>query len=314
MKILITGGAGFIGFYLAKYYTKKHHDVTIIDNLYRGNMDKDLKMLLDNKNIEFINHNLTETIYDIGYNYDIVFHLAAVNGTRNFYEHPYDTSKINLLSLFNIIDYCKKNNKNCKFIFTSSSEVYACEHDKKIPTDENVRLVIDDIFNPRFSYATSKIAGESIVLNCGLNSIIIRPHNIYGPRMGTGHVIPENILKLKNIKQKKYEYLKIQSDGSETRSFCYIDDMIKAIDIITRHGKIKEIYNIGSDKEILILDLIKKIMKLMNVKTRIITSKPMRGSTNRRCADITRIKKLGYRPIVDLDDGLIRTIRWYEKI
>jgi len=311
-RILITGGAGFIGYNLVKFYATRGDQVTIVDNLSRGILDWNMTVLTSMKNVKFIKKDLTRKIKHIGKNYDLIYHLAGVNGTKNFYEYPSYTSRTNLLTLINTIDWVVKKSPKSKFIWTSSSEVYACNPNKKIPTPEDVNLCIDDISNPRFSYASSKIAGESIVNNCGLDSVIIRPHNIYASRMGYEHVIPEFIMKSYGIKYGVDNDFKIQGTGKETRAFCYVDDFIEGLNLVSECGKSNETYNIGNDKEeISIMDLAKKIIKIYDIDVKIKITKVKEGSVSRRCPDISKMRSLGYEPQISLDEGLRRTIEWY---
>ena len=139
--------------------------------------------------------------------------------------------------------------------------------------------------------------------------IIFRPHNIYGPNMGYNHVIPEIIIKL--LKARKN--LVIQGSGNHTRSFCYIDDFVKGFNILLEKGKNKNIYNIGTQDEIKIISLIKKLIKISNKKLIIKKTKEKSGNPSKRCPDITKIRKLGYKPEIDLDIGLVKTLEWYNK-
>ena len=199
---------------------------------------------------------------------DIVVHLAAINGTRNFYDKPNLVLEVGIKGIINIIDFCK--NKKIKEIFlASSSEVY--QNAPFYPTDEKVRLIIPDPNNPRFSYSSTKIISEILLLNSDFfkKAVIFRPHNIYGPDMGYKHVIPELIIK--TIKEKKF--LNIQGDGKNKRSFCYIEDFVDAFNILIKKGKHKEIYNIGNTDEVNILGLSKLIISMLNkdLKTKIST-------------------------------------------
>jgi nucleoside-diphosphate-sugar epimerase len=165
-------------------------------------------------------------------------------------------------------------------------------------------LVVPDVFNPRYSYGGGKIITELMAVNNAKffeRMMIFRPHNIYGPDMGHEHVIPQLINKAKN----KPEFLEIQGDGSDTRAFCYIEDFIDGLMILLEKGQHNEIYNIGTEEEVSIYKLACKIADYFDIKT-ISFVKNVKGGTNRRCPDITKLKKLGFSPKISLTDGLKR--------
>jgi len=313
---LITGGAGFIGSHLANYLTKKNYEITICDNLFRGKPDADLDNLLKNDNVKLIICDLTkkEELKKLETDYDYVYHLAAINGTRYFYEIPHLVLKVNILTLINILDWFVDN--ECKkILFPSSSETYHDTTSITYPTPENIPLTIRDVNNPRNSYTGSKIIGELFCLNYskihGFPVSIVRYHNIYGPRMGYEHVIPEIIIKL----LKKEDPFKIQG-GEQTRSFCYVDDTVEATAMVMESSKTNgEVLNIGNDKEeIAILELLKILLNMFNFQPKIHTLPMPEGSVSRRKPSIEKIKKLiGWEPKVDLKTGLQKTIEWYKK-
>lgn len=312
-KVLITGGAGFIGFHLASHLSKKA-SVTICDNLSRGKEDSDLNELLDESNVDFVKCDLTKTDeLDKLEKYDYVYHLAAVQGTKNFYEKPHVVLRTNLLSTINLLDWYTEN-KGRKILFSSSSEAYAGTITKfagKIPTPEGIPLSIDDIFNPRWSYGGSKIAGELLFANYarahGFDMSIIRYHNVYGPRMGEDHVVPQFIRRA----LAKEDPFKIYG-GKETRAFCYIDDAIRATELVMKSSE--RMVHIGNDEEIMITDLAKKILEITGFRPTIDVQKAPEGSVSRRCPDITLLRKLGFSPSTKLKDGLKKTIDWYSSV
>jgi len=319
MKVLIAGGAGFIGLHLAKYLAEKRDDVTICDNLFRGEMDSELTDLIKSENVEFVNADLTDgkEFEKIEPDFDLVYHLAAINGTNFFYDIPHVVLRVNVLTLLNTLDWLTR--KNCqKLIWTSSSEVYAgaiALNKVPVPTPEDIPLVIEDVFNPRFSYAASKIVGESLCLNyaksCGLNVSIVRPHNIYGPRMGYEHVIPQFITRI----IRREDPFRIYG-GSQSRAFCFIEDLVRGLASIGESPKTNnEIVNIGNDKEeITIINLTGKMFDLFHFHPELEILPPPKGSVNRRCPDITKARELlGYEPQIDLNTGLQRTYDWYLK-
>ena len=311
-KILITGATGFIGSYLTNRLSI-NNEVTVLDNNFRGNLNnissktqKKIKIIKgDIRNYKLVENSLK--------NNDIVIHLAFINGTSHFYKNPGLVLDVGITGTLNIIKAINsKKNRVKKFLFASSSEIY--QTPKKIPTNEKAEGLVPDINNPRYSYGSSKLIGEILtihMLNKKVKKIIFRPHNIYGPRMGNLHVIPQLILKIKKKMLNKNIKLKIQGSGNETRSFCYINDAIDAINILINKGKNKEIYNIGSQKEISINKLIKLIAFKLKKKIKIIKKSLAKGSTKRRCPDIKKIKKLGFYPKISLSEGLDKTIDYY---
>lgn len=317
MKVLILGGAGFIGFHLSGHLADEGYQVTIGDNLSRGRADDDFKQLVNRSNVKFIEVDLTQRreLDKLEKDFDIVYHLAAINGTRYFYEIPHEVLRVNILSLINVLDWLV--NAECKkMLWTSSSETYAGTSTLTripFPTPEEVPLVIANVFNPRFSYAGSKIIGELLCLNYakayGLNLNIVRPGNVYGPRMGYEHVIPEFIMRL----IKRENPFKIYG-GHQTRSFCFVEDFIRGVKLVGESPKANgEIINLGNDKEeIHIEDLARRMFNLFNFHPKIESLPPPKGSVDRRCCDINKARTLlGYEPQISLEIGLPITYDWY---
>ncbi|MDB4154719.1 NAD-dependent epimerase/dehydratase family protein [Candidatus Pelagibacter sp.] len=315
INILVTGGSGFIGSNLVKFLISKKKKVTVIDNNFRGSL-KNLRFT-SNK-LKFIKGDLRDekVLKKSLKNIDTVFHLAAINGTENFYKFPGDVLDVGINGTSNLIKAVNKSNIK-KFIFASSSEIY--QKPIKIPTPENININFPNLDNPRYSYGISKLAGEMLVnfyLNKNIKKIIFRPHNIYGPAMGYEHVVPQFIKKIKvasnNLIKKKIN-LKIQGNGRETRSFCFIDDAIEQIFLCSEFGKDRNVYNIGKKKELSIINLIKKIENLMGIQINIQTQKIQEGSVKRRCPDVNKINKFKIKTDTSLKDGLKKTIDWYLK-
>lgn len=316
--MLITGGAGFIGYHLSNFLLRKNHQITICDNLFRGRMDDDLKKLLEHKNAHYIECDLAEAghLSRLGNKYDFVYHLAAINGTKYFYEIPDIVIKINILTTINILEWFS-NSKSKKIVFSSSSENYTGTFTiakMKIPTPENVPLCIEDVYNPRKSYAVSKIAGELLFINYArkykFDMSIVRYHNVYGPRMGNEHVIPEFIIRAIKKEQPFTIY-----GAKETRAFCFIDDAVAATDLVMQSKNTNmEIINIGTSREIRILDLAKKIIRLGGYKPKFEIRDAPKGSVKRRCPDISKLIRLtNFYPSVNIDEGLEKTFAWYSQ-
>lgn len=314
-KILITGGTGFLGSGLVKGLLKKGYTVKVFDNNSRGSIEK-----LDNykKDIEVIVGDIRDysAVEASMKGVNCVYHLAYINGTKHFYDKPGLVLDVGVKGSINTIDAAIKNEVQ-KYIVASSSEVY--QEPTNIPTNELERIIIPDIQNPRFSYSGGKIITELLTLHrlkgiC--ERIIFRPHNIYGPNMGWEHVIPEFMYKIRKLsrefKSNTIDF-PIQGNGNETRAFCYIDDAVDGILICSEKGSDGEIYHLGVDSSISIKELAIKVGEVskhkLNLKHNLIRS----GSTTQRCPDITKLKKLGYRPKASLEYGLEKCWEWYGK-
>lgn len=326
MKILITGGAGFIGYHLAKHLLKNPEArLTLVDNLQRGKIDDDFKTLLEDKRIEFLNLDLTDlsSYKKLGSGYEHVYHLAAINGTKLFYEIPHEVLRVNALSLIYMLEWFKDHNREGKFCFTSSNEAYAGGLNAfgvlPIPTPEKVPLVIEDTYNPRWSYASTKLVGELFVINYAkmhnFRALIVRPHNFYGPRAGyKGHVIPDFSERI----AARVDPFPIYG-ADDTRTFCYIDDAMRAmqmlIDSPKTDGQPIETVHIGDFREITIKELAEIMFEVTGWKPKelnIKTSPP--GSVKRRLADVSKLQNLtGWKPEISLEEGLKRTYDWYLK-
>jgi UDP-glucose 4-epimerase len=314
-KILITGASGFIGAQLSKYCIDKGDEVHLCDNNSRGTKDEFIESILTNKNSKFIKADLTnrKDLDLLDDSYDIIYHLAAINGTENFYKIPYTVMEVAIKSTFLLLE--KFKGKNNKFIFSSSSEVYAGtikSNPELIPTSENVFCTIDDVENERFSYGGSKLACEiminSFAKQYGLDYQIIRYHNIYGPRMGTKHVVPQ-FIKRSKAKPSVYE---IYGD-TQTRAFCYVDDAVRATYDLSM-TKDSGIFHIGNDlEEVEIIKLAKMINQYYDNHVEYDIKNAPIGSVQRRCPNIEKlIKATEYSPKVSLEEGIKKTIEWYD--
>ena len=310
-NFFVTGGSGFLGSNLVLSLLKGGNKVSVFDNLSRGNARRLSKI---SKEINFFNGDVKnyDDLLSKSSGHDFFIHMAAINGTEFFYSKPQEVLDVSIRGILNAIEVCKKNNiKN--FIFASSSEVY--QNPYLFPTPENIELKIPDIFNPRYSYGGGKLISELI---CSYyykdffeKLIIFRPHNVYGPDMGWEHVIPQLILNIKKTKELNKTFIEIKGDGNQTRSFIFINDFIEALNKVIFKGEHRNIYHIGNNDEISILELTKMILKSMNTDLEIRTSQQPKGETDRRCPDDSKIKKLGYKKEYELRDGLKSVIKWY---
>lgn len=286
-RVLITGSSGFLGQNFINKFKNKYEFIK-----YDKKLKQDLKKIYSYPNV------------------DIVLHLAAFNSTKDFYLKPYQVIEENIIPTYNLINFYKKNKKKPIFVYTGTPESASGSvelYNYKIPTDEKVPAVIPDLFNPRWSYSSSKSVSEMMVINSGLNFIIIRPHNIYGKNQ-RNHFIPEFINKCK--KKKNVEL----NGWKNTRSWMYIDDFCQALDlVITNKKSVGEIINIGSNFEHSVLKVAKEIIQIFfpNKNIKLIKKKSPKGSVMRRMADITKLKKItNWEPSINIREGLGK---FYEK-
>lgn len=307
---LITGGAGFIGAALSKNLLEKGNKITIFDNFERGMLSRIESI---KEHVTIVNgdiRNLNDVL-KVMQNIDTVYHLAAVNGTENFYNHSKLVLDVGIKGILNIMEAAEKYSTN-HVIAASSAEVY--QTPGVIPTDEKEILKIPSSLEPRYSYACSKIVTEVIAINYGknLNKVqIFRPHNIYGPNMGWKHVIPNLIDKILLAKKYGHQKVEIYGTGEQTRSFCFVEDLLDGLDKMEGKGGHLEIFHIGSQQEISINELAKKIASIIGINVELIPTKPPKGETDKRCPNISKISELNYYPLIDIDEGLARTVPWY---
>lgn len=320
-KILITGGAGFVGYHLAKRLAGAGNEVTIADNFFRGKRDADLEALLASPNVHLIEGDLSqpEAWKAIGKGYEQVHHLVGINGTKLFYEIPHEVLRIGVASTMHVLDWFRHENgvPEAKILYTSSNEAYASALEAygtlPLPTPENVPLVIADTYNARWSYGGQKLIGELFFIHYAkaynFRMVIVRPHNFYGPRSGWGHVIPGTIEKI----QAKTDPFPLPG-ADETRSFCYIDDAVEAMHLLmesrTSDGRT---YHIGTPVETRMDELVEKVFSAAGWHPNIIEKKESpEGSVKRRLPDVSKIKHdIGWEAKTALETGIKTTVEWY---
>lgn len=316
MKVLITGGGGFIGHHLAKKLYQNGNEIFILENFSRG-VSRRLDWLSRKEhifNIDVTDEHSVECLFE-SHNFDAVFHLAAINGTENFYNVPLDVMDVGVLGCINILKSAKRSNVS-KVIVASSAEVY--QNAPIIPTPEDIPMTIPEVKNPRYSYALSKIFTEYYAYHYGkkydMNLSIFRPHNIYGPDMGFKHVIPEIAMSLCRFSKSDHALFEPKGPIDVTRSFCYITDLLDGLSLILEKNQGVEVYNIGNDSEIDIKSLIDAVASVLDRQVEIkgggVTHE---GTTLKRCPDISKIKMLGFEPKIDIFEGLKDTVRWYQE-
>ncbi|WP_082909258.1 NAD-dependent epimerase/dehydratase family protein [Mycolicibacterium iranicum] len=315
-RVVITGGGGFIGAYLVRRLVHEGWDVSVVDSLVRGDAGRfadvadEVKLFTCDVRDQ---HALTSAFAGA----EVVMHLAAINGTENFYKRPELVLDVGLRGALAVVNAGREAGVP-DLVVASTAEVY--QTPSIIPTPETIALTLPDSLNPRYSYGGSKIVSELIAFNYAQEHYrqvqVFRPHNVYGPDMGWKHVIPQFIGRAISESQKSGARdvpFQIQGDGLETRAFCYVDDIVEGILTMYKGGGHREIYHIGNDEEVTIRDLAGRIGTTLALDLNIQKGEAAVGGTPRRCPDLTKIRSLGYRPRVNLDDGLRRTVAWYQE-
>lgn len=316
MKTLITGGAGFIGLHLARRLQRAGHTLHLVDNFARGVEDAELLELAQSPRVKLFKKDVLapNALDDLGTDYDYVYHLAAIIGVSNVLKRPFAVLGDNVTMLLSLLDFARKQQKLRRFVFTSTSEVYAGLLENftlPIPTPESVALGLPDLKHPRTSYMLSKIYGEALCHQSGLPFTLVRPHNFYGPRMGLSHVVPELL---------KRAYSAGDGDSLEVfsvdhrRTFCFIDDAVALLELAAASDRcLGETLNLGTEApEVTIGELAQKVIDTVGRKLTIVPKPATPGSPARRCPDLKKTTELtGYRARVALEEGIARTFDWY---
>ena len=317
-RILITGGAGFIGFHLARHLKSAGHEVCLVDNHVRGVRDSDFLELISDSQVASVEIDLLDSseTMSLGEDFDVIFHLAAIIGVRHVQERPYDVLVHNTRMLENVISLVQIQQPSCRLLFASTSEIYAGtlkNFGLSIPTSEDAPLTVTALDLPRTSYMLSKIMGEAMVQHSGVPFTIFRPHNIYGSRMGLAHVIPE---QLKNAFDAAPGDAIPVFSPEHKRAFCFVDD---AVEMLARmafnEGCQGTTLNLGAQTpEVSIRELAQMCVEISGKTLTLDELPPTPGSPERRAPDMRATAKLlDYEAKVSLRDGIRRTWIWYRK-
>jgi UDP-glucose 4-epimerase len=316
-RAVVTGGGGFIGSYLVKRLVRDAWDVAVVDTMVRGDARRLVEVA---DSIEMFNCDVRDqdALEHAFRGTDVVIHLAAINGTENFYKRPELVLDVGIRGALAVVNAARTAGVP-DLVVASTAEVY--QTPAIVPTPETIPLTLPDSLNPRYSYGGSKIASELIAFNYGQEHFqkvqVFRPHNVYGPDMGFKHVIPQFILRAAECKPTGPDPpipFQIQGDGSETRAFCFVDDIVDGILTMYERGGHRQIYHIGNGEEVSMSELAEKIGTLLDVQLELQPGPKAEGGTPRRCPDLQKIGALGYRPSVSLDEGLQQTVRWYAQL
>jgi len=313
---MITGGAGFIGGFLAKTLAAQGDTVHLVDNLARGRHDRFLSELLEMPHVALFERDLLqpEALGDLHTDYTQVLHCAAIIGVQHVLRHPYQTLRDNVQLLDTAVTFARRQPRLRRFVFASTSEVYAGSLELgmlPIPTPEDTPLAVAALDQPRTSYMLSKICGEAMVRQAGLPFTIVRPHNFYGPRMGMSHVIPQ--LLDRAHRAAPGGILEVFS-VDHRRTFCFIDDAVEMIVHAAQAPSCEDqVLNVGSQSpELTIGELAEVIVRVVGKDLKIVPRPATPGSPMRRCPDMSRMAALtGARARISVEEGVRRTYDWY---
>ena len=304
MNILITGGAGFVCSHLADTLFEKKHDLILLDNLLTGNK-KNIEHLLDHKNVNFIKHDVQDHI-DISEKIDFIFHFASAASPIAYQENPVNTLKAGSIGTINTLGLAKV--KNADYLLASTSEIYG---DPEItPQSEDYWGNVNpngerSMYDEAKRFAEAATATYSRTYN--LQTKIVRIFNTYGPRMqlNDGRVVTNFIVQALMGKD-----ITVYGDGSQTRSFSYVQDTISGI-VSLMESEHNDVFNIGNPTEITINELASKIIEITNSNSKLINKDLPQDDPKQRKPDITKAKTmLNWEPKVQLEDGLSKTIDW----
>lgn len=318
MKVLITGGAGFIGLHLAARLQAEGARVDLIDDFSRGRRDDDLAALLAGPEVTCVSRDLRDprALRGLDRDYDVIYHLAAIVGVANVQARPHDVLRDNVELLLQVQDFARRQMDLRRLVFASTSEVHAgsLRHlDLPLPTPETAAVALPDLMEPRTTYLLSKLYGEALCHHAGIPFTVVRPHNVYGPRMGLAHVIPELMQRAEHTPPGGT--LEVYSPG-HTRAFCYVADAAEMLVRLARAPAAEGgVFNLGNQtEEIAIGALARRIVALQGKELTVAAGPETPGSPARRCPDMRRtIATTGYAPRVDLAEGLARTYAWYRE-
>lgn len=307
MRIVITGGAGFIGSHLVKRWLEEGHEVVVIDNFTTGRLENLPEA--DNKKLTIMRYDCCNFIYIDGH-VDYVVHFASPASPVDYMRHPIETLLVNSIGTWRTLGLARA--KGARYILASTSEVYG---DPLVnPQSETYWGNVNPV-GVRSVYDEAKRFAEALTMayhRChGLNTRIARIFNTYGPGMrpDDGRVIPNFICQA-----LRGEPLTIHGDGSQTRSFCYIDDMVEGIEKLII-SEVHEPINLGNPHEVRIIELAKLIIRLTESKSALQFKPLPEDDPKQRCPDITKARQLlGWEPKVSLEEGLMHTIDYFKRL
>jgi nucleoside-diphosphate-sugar epimerase len=307
-RCVVTGGAGFIGSWLCQDLLEKGYEVVCVDNLITGGL-KNVESIKDMEGFEFLEKDVSKPL-GIDGDVDYVFHLASPASPVDYQDHPIETMLANSLGTLNTLNLAKE--KGARFLMASTSEVYGDPEEH--PQKESYWGRVNPI-GPRSCYDESKRFAEALVMSYfrkhGMDVRIVRIFNTYGPGMNAddGRVIPNFITQALGGKP-----ITVYGDGKQSRSFCYITDMVEGIGrVMFSEGISGEVFNLGNPKEFSVLETAGIIKRLTGSRSDFVFQElPEDDPVNRR-PDISKIReRLGWEPKVGFEEGLKKTVKFFE--
>jgi len=309
MKILVTGGAGFIGSHLCEYLLDKGHEVISVDNYFTGKKEN-IQHLIGNKRFEAIRHDIINPLF-LDMKVDQVYNLACPASPIHYQLNKIRTIKACTVGMVNMLGVAKAN--KARILQASTSEVYG---DPKVHPQPESYLGNVNCIGPRSCYDEGKRVAESLMMayhwQNNIGTRIVRIFNTYGPRMAMddGRVVSNFI-----VQALKGEPLTIYGDGKQTRSFCYVSDLVEAMYRVMELEKFYEPINIGNPGEFTILELAEKVKKLIKSKSEIEFKPLPEDDPTQRKPDISLAKKkIDWEPEIKLEDGLKKTIEYFKRV
>jgi nucleoside-diphosphate-sugar epimerase len=305
LKIVVTGGAGFIGSHLCAHLLEDGHNVLCVDNLLTGS-EQNIEPLRNNPRFTFLQHDVTQPF---SFAAEAIFHLASPASPVGYMEHPIETILVNTQGTYQMLEQARQ--QNALFLFSSTSEVYGdpLVHPQREDYWGNVNPI-----GPRACYDESKRLGETLTIEFyrqfQVNARIVRIFNTYGPnsQADDGRMIPNFITQALQNKP-----LTIYGDGTKTRSICYVSDLVEGLVLaLFKPYTAGEVFNLGNTEEHTILEFAQTIIRLCQASSTIIFEPGRIDDPERRRPDIAKAQQvLGWQLKVSLDDGLRRTIEWF---
>jgi dTDP-glucose 4,6-dehydratase len=307
-RTLITGGAGFLGSHLCDFFIAQGHDVICMDNLIKKENVENIAHLMGHERFKFIKYDVTEYLYVEG-KLDHVLHFASLASPKDYLDYPIQTLKVGSLGTHKALGLAME--KKASFLLASTSEVYG---DPMVhPQAESYPGNVDPVV-PRGVYDEAKRFAEAITMayhrSHGLRSRIARIFNTYGPRMrlDDGRALPNFM-----VQALRGEDITVYGNGTQTRSFCYVDDLIEGIKKLL-DSDVPDPVNLGNPEEITVLDFAKEIIRLTGSKSRIIFCPLPQNDPKVRQPDITKAKTiLEWEPKVSRQEGLRRTLQYFKQ-